>query len=60
MSRCVRCGDQLDRDRGARGGRCGTCSRYHQRHGTDRPDHLIIRLTEKDIERQLTRLANSC
>lgn len=57
---CTICGDQLHRHRGARGDRCGTCSRYHQRHHTDRPEHLIIRLTEKDIERELTRRANSC
>lgn len=50
---CRVCGDQLDRNRGARGHRCGTCSRYHQRHRTDRSEDLIIKLTEKDIERSL-------
>lgn len=60
MKQCRVCGDRLERHRGARGGRCGTCSRYHQRHGTDRPFELIARLTEKDIERGLTRRANSC
>lgn len=54
---CVRCGDRLERDRGARGQRCGTCSRYHQRHGTDRPEHLIVKLTERDIERELSKQA---
>lgn len=52
---CVRCGDRLDRTRGARGDRCGTCARYRTRHGTDRPDHLIIKQTERDIDRELTR-----
>lgn len=55
MSRCVICGDRLDRDRGARGHRCGTCAAYRYRHGTDRPDALIIRLTMRDIERELIR-----
>lgn len=53
MSRCVVCGDSLSRDRGARGHRCGTCARYRTRHGTDRPNELIVKLTMRDIEREL-------
>jgi hypothetical protein len=52
---CTNCGDQLDRNRGARAGRCGTCSTYRYRHGHDRPLDLIIRLTKRDIEQELTR-----
>lgn len=55
MSRCAICGDQLDRNRGARGDRCGTCSTYRYRHGTDRSHNLIVKLTERDIERELVR-----
>jgi hypothetical protein len=50
---CVVCGDRLERARGARGKRCGTCSRYFTRHGVDRPVELVIRLTERDIAREL-------
>lgn len=57
---CIVCGDRLDRRRGARGDRCGTCDRHWHRHGTDRPDDLVIKLTERDIERALTRRANFC
>lgn len=52
---CSVCGDRLDRDRGARGRRCGTCSRYRQRNRADRPEGLVIKLTERDIEQELTR-----
>ena len=54
MNRCVVCGDQLDRNRGARGHRCRTCDTYRRRKGTDRPDELIMRLTRRDIEQSLT------
>jgi hypothetical protein len=60
MSRCAICGDQLDRNRGARGERCGTCSTYRYRTGLDRPHDLVVKQTERDIERALTRPANSC
>lgn len=60
MRTCIICGDALHRHRGARAGRCGTCATYHYRHGHDRPHHLIATLTQKDIERALTRRANSC
>lgn len=50
---CTICGDHLDRTRGARAGRCGTCSTYRYRHGHDRPHHLIVRLTKRDIDREL-------
>jgi len=53
--RCEVCGDQLERNRGARAGRCGTCSTYRYRHGKDRAQHLIARLTARDIERELAR-----
>lgn len=53
--RCVICGDQLDRHRGARGDRCGTCTRYRQRNSTDRPEGLVIKLTERDIEKALSK-----
>lgn len=33
--------------------RCRTCYEYRRRHGTDRPEELVIRLTELDIEREL-------
>jgi hypothetical protein len=52
---CTICGDQLDRARGARAGRCGTCSTYRYRHGHDRPLDLVVRLTEQDIDRELIR-----
>ena len=55
MNRCRVCGDRLDRSRGARGQRCGTCTRYHQRHQSDRPEGLVIKLTERDIEREMRR-----
>lgn len=50
---CHVCGDLLDRTRGARGTRCGTCTRYRTRHGHDRPLELIVRLTQRDIEKEL-------
>jgi uroporphyrinogen-III synthase len=53
MSRCAICGDKLNRARGARGARCRTCYAYRRRHGHDRPLELIVRLTERDIEREL-------
>lgn len=53
---CIICGDSLERRRGARGERCGTCSRYRTRHGDDRPFELVARLTERDIERELMSL----
>lgn len=52
---CRICGDRLDRRRGARAGRCGTCATYRYRHGADRTDELVIKLTERDIERELAR-----
>lgn len=52
---CVICGDRLERHRGARGDRCGTCDTYRRRRGHDRSHDLIIRLTERDIERASTR-----
>lgn len=52
---CAICGDRLDRNRGARAGRCGTCSTYRYRHGKDRSEGLIVKLTERDIERELMR-----
>jgi hypothetical protein len=55
MTVCVICGDNLDRHRGARGERCGTCSRFRTRNGRDRPETLVSRLTEKDIERTTMR-----
>jgi hypothetical protein len=55
VSRCVICGDRLDRDRGARGERCGTCATYRYRHGADRPFKLVVKQTERDIERELRR-----
>jgi hypothetical protein len=58
--RCIICGDTLARHRGARAGRCGTCATHWYRHGTDRTEAMIIRLTQRDIDRALTRSANSC
>lgn len=55
MSRCIVCGDRLNRNRGARAGRCGTCATYRYRRGTDRTEDLVIKLTERDVERQLLR-----
>ena len=55
--RCAICGDTLDRDRGARAGRCGTCTKYRSRNGTDRPDDLVIKQTQRDIERQHSKQA---
>lgn len=58
--RCIVCGDTLDRHRGARGPRCGTCATHRYRHGVDRTEAMIIRLTQRDIERALTRRACNC
>ena len=52
---CTICGDRLDRNRGARAGRCGTCATYRYRHGAERPFDLVIKQTEKDIEREHAR-----
>jgi hypothetical protein len=48
---CTICGDHLDRTRGARGDRCRTCDTYRRRRGTDRPDDLVVKQTQRDIER---------
>jgi hypothetical protein len=52
---CVVCGDRLDRKRGARAGRCGTCANYRYQKGVDRSKELIVKLTERDIERERSR-----
>jgi hypothetical protein len=51
---CIHCG-RLDRNRGARAGRCGTCATYRYRHGKDRPHDLVIKLTKRDIEQEYLR-----
>lgn len=52
---CCVCGDRLERRRGARGRRCGTCAKYRARNGHDRPFDLVARLTQRDIEREFVR-----
>lgn len=51
MAACVVCGDPKLSAKG----RCGTCYQFFRRTGSDRPHQLIVRLTEKDIERELLR-----
>lgn len=47
---CIVCGDpQVVARR-----RCHTCYQYRRKHGVDRPEELIIRLTARDVERELT------
>ncbi|MGH3476008.1 MAG: hypothetical protein ACRDQD_04135 [Nocardioidaceae bacterium] len=33
--------------------RCHCCYEYRRRRGTDRAEHLIMKLTERDIEREV-------
>lgn len=49
--RCIICGDSRIRARR----RCATCLQYLRRNGRDRPFELIVRLTERDVERGLAR-----
>lgn len=46
---CIRCGAPVVVAKE----RCRTCYEYRRRHGVDRSDELIIRLTERDIEQEL-------
>jgi hypothetical protein len=48
---CVRCGDPKTVAKG----RCHCCYEYRRRTGTDRTEDHVIRLTERDIEKDLTR-----
>lgn len=36
-------------------GRCMTCWKYHRRNGCDRTEEHMIRLTERDVEKDLQR-----
>ena len=47
---CIICGDPQIHAKG----RCKTDYQYHRRNGTDRPFELILRLTDRDITRELT------
>lgn len=49
--RCRICGDPRTVARS----RCGTCYQFLRRRGFDRTERHVIKLTEKDIERDLLR-----
>lgn len=53
-TRCAICGDlkTVAKDR------CPTCYQYQRRTGTDRSEKLVIRLTERDVERELSKHRN--
>ena len=50
---CRVCGDPVVKAKG----RCATCYVYLRRNGRDRPEHLVVRLTERDVTRELERKA---